>query len=85
MKNAIDFHTKKLTGLRAILNHLVALDRVYSELVELEDSVPGGDSYAEYANLNVLLSDVRGELQCILEPTEEVAELVAARARMIAG
>lgn len=67
MRNSADFHIKKMNGLEAIRRQLLAIDRLYGDLVQLEDSSPGGDSYAEYATFNTLLSDVRGELEVLLE------------------
>lgn len=52
------FYDKKLEGLRIIREHMVAIDRVYGDLVELEDAAPGGDSCDEYSHLCASLDEL---------------------------
>lgn len=68
------FYAKKLEGLKIIRGHLVAVDRVYGDLVKLEDSQPCGDSFQEYAELNTMLSDLRSHLEDHINAVEATVE-----------
>ena len=68
------FYATKLEGLKIIRGYLVAVDRVYGDLVKLEDSQPGGDSFQEYAELNTMLSDLRSHLEDHITAVEATVE-----------